>query len=59
MELWLSFYYKRRGKWVCLKIYVSWENTEKCKTFSVLIERGVIKIDKDGIDSARFMELHY
>ena len=38
---------------------MSWENTEKYKTFSVLIERGVIKIDKDGIDSARFMELHY
>ena len=44
------------------------ENTEKCKTFSIPIEKEVTKIDKDGnesvvtisykikfIDSARFM----
>ena len=51
------------GQFECLG-----ENTEKCKTFSVPIEKEVTNIDKDGnesvatislkikcIDSARFM----
>ena len=54
---------KFEGKFECIG-----ENTEKYKTFSVLIEKEVTKIDKDGnesvatisykrkfIDSARFM----
>ena len=54
---------KFKGQFECLG-----ENTEKCKTFSIPIEKEVTKIDKDGnesvftiayktkfIDSARFM----
>ena len=38
MRLWLSFYHIR----------VSRENTEKCITFTVPIEKEVTRIDKNG-----------
>ena len=51
---------------------MSWENTEKCKTFSVPIEKVVTKIVKDGnesvitisykirfIDSVSLWQVHY